>query len=1495
MQKVALFVASLAAVALLLLPSAIVRGQAEREPARGAGGESVFLDTDSAAVKKLEAARDFINGAQWTDAVELLRQIGEQHPDKLVAVAPGRYVNVLTYCGMLHSRLPSEGLKVYRARIDPQARQWYEAAVRDNSEELLQRIVQQAFASSYGDQALLLLGDRAWERGDLSQSRAYWQKLLPATSQEKSASPSLNYPDTRFDPPLIRARMALATLLQGNVRRGREEIAEFARSSPEAEGRLAGRNGRLLETLQGVLREVEKTTFPRDETGGATFAGSPKRSRVLPHSVDVGAVQWSVPLKEASLPREVASQIEADRDIFGAIRQFTRPSTRTLGPRAGYFPVIFKEIVLACDDLSVFAWNLRTGKPAWPGTDSNSAAIYTLPLERRHHAPINRPVAGLPWFTLTVDRGRAYARLGSVSLKGSDGSDDGSRPRNTGSFLVSLDVDHGEGKLAWILDAAHLDTATPVGDVGGAAGAGAEPGGPWAFDGTPVAAGDRIYVGLRRSNPRPQINVVCLDAANGRLIWNRKVCAGLEMLGGEVEEIGHQLLTLADGRLYCNTNLGAIAALETRDGRLRWVATYPHVDPENIDDFNRRQKFGPNPCLFHEGMIAVAPNDSDALFAYDAETGRILWERKLRGAPRVLLGVADRKLIVSGDRLFALNFESGSIAWRLEANDPELTGAGRGALAGDLVYWPTREEIFLVEQSTGLLRRRVSLQEPIQHDSGNLVIGDGYLLVASKNRLVARCEYGRLIRQFRDEISRQPHAALPYYLLATAEEATEKFSDAIVHFRQARLLALPDEQWETRRLQDLARDRLFRLLIAQGNHSLSVKQFASAAGLFAEAASLPVENSLRLQAHLSWAETQERNGKAPDAVVVLQKILDEPSLSAQRISRPSNGTVRQWTAASWGEHEIDRLILTHGRTVYKSQEATAQALLTQTATQRDFAALRRALQQYPNSDTAPRYWLQLGRELRDRKEFAAATIAFQASLTRPNAVDEQRLGLLELARLAESRRFFLSAANWWKQLEEKFPQAEITDEGKVVSVSTLVADRLRRPEYAAEGDVSTTNSSNGWWQREWDLPFNDTSRCIIPEGQPPGSEWKTLLLVGAGVECVDSRTGKIRWKLATDDRPTWATFGGDLLVLGSSQELLAVEPESGKVAWRHPWNAATNVPDIRSSHRRRTPSRFQTVSDRRTRQSVFVTQRKLRNTSTEFVFRPSIEPSPLMIGLCDYRCVGERILCMVGDRYLEAVDFRDGTTDWNFRPSAGVLQPFWSSDPRRVTLQTSGPDRLLVLETATGYQTAAIAGWDAPWQAPPVALPDGRLACVTAPLRLQLFDPQQGRFVWEYQGGVSQAHDSPAWLVHGQSLFLIKDGITMSRVDPEKGTDLWSTRLASVPVPDASQSLCLDSQRAYLAADGALRACNLHNGKLDWEQYIGSNNDRWQILDLGQSLALYPRQHTETGGVLVCQKDDGSFLQRLQISRLGASLRGQVARGEPVLVGDQGIMGLRRE
>jgi outer membrane protein assembly factor BamB len=380
----------------------------------------------------------------------------------------------------------------------------------------------------------------------------------------------------------------------------------------------------------------------------------------------------------------------------------------------------------------VHAFDLRTGQALWPGeAPAPTGEAENLPepsarlLDRCHQF-------GVPRFTMTATGNMLLVKLGpqatSVPFEERRG------PIALGQ-VAALDLT-AQKKLLFEISLKH------------------EPWGPgWAVEGPPVADGQHLYVAVRRrDNLRAQAHVACFGRKHGELRWRRSIVAGETPGQGQWLEYTHNLLTLDQGMLYYNTNLGATAALRADDGEMVWLVRYPRApfDDENPDHSRRHWYRDLNPCVVAKELVLVAPADCDRIFALDATTGMLLWTTEPQHAVDAVhvLGVSGNHLIASGDRIYWIDVRTGRITtsfpMRVEAS---LRGYGRGLLTGDAVYWPTRERIFVFAQDGSRQTRQPIELGPLGVTGGNLVISDETLLIAGATQLVAFNPYGRQVPQ----------------------------------------------------------------------------------------------------------------------------------------------------------------------------------------------------------------------------------------------------------------------------------------------------------------------------------------------------------------------------------------------------------------------------------------------------------------------------------------------------------------------------------------------------------------------------------------------------------------------------------------------------------------------------------------------------------------------------------------------------------------------------
>jgi outer membrane protein assembly factor BamB len=740
-------------------------------------------EADNVARSQLETIDRFVDAGQWDEAVEALRRLMDTDGDKLLALTGRsgaerkdgqfvRYIPLRDYCQLrlaeLHGRA-DEALDLYRARVDSLAENWLREATTTSDADQFRRIVERFFVSSFGDDALDQLGERELTQGRFTLAREAWERISPElrigmqlgqetglapglplwlahrgqaveepgqpldqpSAQRSPESAWLAYPDTDLNLADVRARLVLVSILEGSRTRAAIEWEQFRRLHGTAEGTLAGRRGPYTDLLRELLEQSRTWAPIPPPAGWTTFGGAATRGKIAPGSVDLAMR----PIWVVDLPRQ---QAEAQW-----IDDVTRPAEER-DALLSYHPLVVGDKVLVCNGErieDVHAYDLQTGRPLWPEatvTDRPAPGAAALPLAVQ---PLGRDLVlrpgpqqrqGVARYTMTAAGGRLFVKLGTqaTSLVPNERFD----PPSPG-HLVALDLKTEKRRMFDI----HLEAASW--------GAG------WAFEGAPLIDGENLYVSLRRrENLRSQSHVACFVMRRNRaeLRWRTQVVTAESPAQGDLDEYTHHLLTLDQGVLYTNTNLGAVAAIDARDGRIRWLTRYPRapLTSSNIDRSGRYLLRDLNPCLVAQDTVFAAPADCDRIFALDATTGMLLWQTAPGHAEDAvhLLGVGADHLLASGDRLYWIDRYAGRVQARFpERIEADLRGYGRGVLVGDNVLWPTRDRIFVLAQDGPRSVRQPIELAPIGMTGGNLVPAGDILLVAGADRLAAYNPWGRQI------------------------------------------------------------------------------------------------------------------------------------------------------------------------------------------------------------------------------------------------------------------------------------------------------------------------------------------------------------------------------------------------------------------------------------------------------------------------------------------------------------------------------------------------------------------------------------------------------------------------------------------------------------------------------------------------------------------------------------------------------------------------------
>lgn len=722
---------------------------------------------DNATLAHLDRFHALLAERQWQEAIETIRQVNETSGEQLVLVTRSdnaqtarfrRYLPIATYSQLKIAELARsapEALALYRQQIDPVASRLFESAREPSDEAVLQHLVTKYFASSYTDEGLMQLGEIALERGDWTTARGYWEQIspllrfpahedpkfsefggqprwlitrhlttdddwnqtLPLLQSGNAETSWLAYRDSDLDLAKVNARLALVSILEGNVARARAEIELIRRLFPDAMGEMAGRGGKYVDLLGNLLDESQQWPAVRGEDDWPVFAGSIERQKVAGSDFEIAASpRWRLKLPTHS----------GEGELLGS------EGSRVAEPLAGllsYYPIVIGNTVVVQAgpfQSDITARRVKDGSVVFGDKEFTVGTIAAPGIKRS---------VGVPRFPLASYGNTVYARVGSLPT----GTDvDLRQEREAPARIVGLDL-ASEGRLV-----VELKLEAPQWDA------------EWAFDGVPISDGQSLYIVLRhRSSVRTESYVACFDARTARLRW-RRMLVGAEPVGSQRPfELTHTLLTLQEQTLYCNTNLGVVAALSCSDGTIKWLTEYPRVDFQNKNpDRNTQHLFRDlTPCLLYRDLVIVAPLDCDQLFALDANTGILIWASLREQAADAihLLGVGDDHLIASGDYLYWFDVYTGRLKSQFPAPHrslpghakPSPHGYGRGILVDKHVYWPTRESILVFDQRIRpeMLGRTPEAVRQIDLASrgvtgGNLVLQDGSLLIATLDLLL---------------------------------------------------------------------------------------------------------------------------------------------------------------------------------------------------------------------------------------------------------------------------------------------------------------------------------------------------------------------------------------------------------------------------------------------------------------------------------------------------------------------------------------------------------------------------------------------------------------------------------------------------------------------------------------------------------------------------------------------------------------------------------------
>lgn len=1080
--------------------------------AAGGAQEEEYLQKNTAHLGEYPELSDLVTRAsalaaagKYIEALAIYDDALESRPNTVVPLDKTRAVGLRDYIAGQIAAWPEEGRAAYRRRADPLAEHAFQGAKRGRDLEALERLVDQYPFSSVVDDALALIANLRLDAGECAAAADALGRLL---DREGSA-----------DRAVIVARLGLAWACAGRRKELEDLTKRVERDLPDAVVQIGESRVGLaehLKALAGQVRDRSNEAAPLALPAWGMIGGGPTGTRLAESGVELAKAAWT---DVVGLPR-----LDGEEELI--VRR-----SMALVPTAEFrplFPAVSDGILYVHNGLALTAYNFFAKQPEklWQ---------FRVPTPSGEVMFDNRVI-----YAPMVDDGRVYANL--ITAVGGEENQLGyvrvkfPFPRRG---LYALDA--YTGKLLWKL--------------GGKLGADSLEENA-SFATAPVSDGGRLYVGAvkqKLSTDPFQHYVMCLDPATGKTLWSTYVASGgteINLFGNSTREsLGSPVSVTEDSVYYC-TNHGAIAALDRKTGRIRWTQRYRQLQvmpTRSVYVQKNRLEWVNSPPVFARGTVVFTPTDSHFLYALDAQTGQLRWDRARGQDLRTIYGVKDGTLVLGGERVELCDLLTGRPASPPMAD--ELRGSGRGVIARDGIYVPGQDKLRKLNWD-GTWDESSSRRWPggVQ-DGGNLVVVDGAVVLATQESVQVffdRHDQERIILEALEKNPNDPavlyRGALRYLQSGDVEHAADLLQRTVE--RTARSVRPEDEG-----LQRAARKRLFAVSMEAGRAELEAGRSARAAERFAAARSCAADLSSHVEASIQLARVRLARREDTEAVTEYQRLLlehGEESIEGGRIFELARNAIGAILAAV-------------GREAYAGHEAAAAALLADARRIKTADALQSVFRRYPNS--------------RAGEEALFESAAAQAQLDR---VDDQVAALRQflrecpdsshipeaharLVRALEKKGHTASAGTYLRRMLRLFPDAEIEDAGGKMTAREFAEKRLKTDLYArAPGGVAVSTLAapvSPWLQYTDDrFPEGVPIRAV---GVPPAGLEDIVLMhyanpssaaVKALVKGKDGQ-GAVAWTQPLESPLRFAGFIESSLLIADERTVTRLDPKTGAVDW----------------------------------------------------------------------------------------------------------------------------------------------------------------------------------------------------------------------------------------------------------------------------------------------------------------------------------------------------------
>ena len=1055
-------------------------------------------------------------------------------------------------------QLPPDVRGHYENLVEPAVTGPMRTLLDDRRLDALEDLALRHIASKQGQRVLRLLMELAAEEGrlrDLERLAMRGIEFMPGDGSTWSA------------------------LIDVLVRRGdRGTLASL--TPPEGSILVTTAEG-AMPVKQAIERAIAQLDRERDADGGGarmgpfdgvTWGGTGARARMPhPNPPIPGERRWSLRVDESRRTRDRSQQPMGPPELPS---HFVRIADR----RRPIMPVAAGRTVYIADGRSVSAVDAFTGARAWHFDQRRRPGLirpFTTNDGRTNLARAYAPYVDRDRVFATVEVDHEYVRDIVFGLVISTYI-----PRRR---LVSLDRE--SGAMLWMAGDApdadpRLQDASVIAPV--------------------VARGDRVYAMVAKHDQMHKVAIVAVSRDDGRLLWHRPIGFGsqeLNLFGSPLTELAGTALAVHGDTVVGSTGLGMVAAVNARDGRAKWVASYetlPSRAPEYwFQSPMRRLRFGPTRSVIYGDAVVIAPSDGRHVHVFDLATGALRWRHDYeRPAHRYemgsLIGVMHdgRRdvVIVTDGHVRALDLEYGSVAWTGSIRRGRAFVHGEGTICGDEVWVPTSlgiERISWRDEGKSLGR----YPWPHRSEPGNLCVLDRALVVASKGVVQGFYDWQSIF----DEIEARRRADPSNVALAI--EAAELYERGGKLARAASLFAKAERDAKAKKQPALvvrARKGRFHVAMRTGEQDAAAERgdprssfrealtfawdeastrrawiailhsvpegsaehidaLASVADVFEldEIALTPVDEAVpaRPGAWLAIGALHADAERFEDAVDAYQRVLaSDPDVDVDGL--PAGVRAKQ---------SIDELIREHGRACYAKHDRAAGALLSEARGARNEAQLTRLLAVYPNSMEREAALLTRA-EIRRERGANRAAMQDLRTLVSASLDASTRARVLALIASTEARQGAVGSARAaWRTLRNDHADVSFELDGKRFTGATFVVDGVsmqaaeRRPLLAPSRpyrEIASVQAADESYMRN------------VPVHGDGGDAPIALVDAGEDLVAIDMESGTERWRspgFGSGMHKRVALWTPGVVVVALSKrhqgELVGLDERSGEPMW----------------------------------------------------------------------------------------------------------------------------------------------------------------------------------------------------------------------------------------------------------------------------------------------------------------------------------------------------------